>query len=98
MPNNKEELNSYILPRTARLRNTIETVSLSRRNNFHANVCAPVELAPSRGDQWAAALLMQSAPLEVQALANLAHNAAPTAAESKRGEPREPHPHDALQG
>src|SRR3981189_1812080 len=29
-------------------RNTIETVSLSRRNNFHANVCAPVELAPSR--------------------------------------------------
>jgi hypothetical protein len=29
-------------------RNTIETVSLSRRNNCHANVCAPVELAPSR--------------------------------------------------
>ena len=28
--------------------------------------------------------------------ANLAHNATPTAAESKRGGPREPHPHDAL--
>ena len=28
-------------------RNTIETVSLSRGNHFHANVCAPVELAPS---------------------------------------------------
>ena len=30
--------------------------------------------------------------------ANRAHNAAPTAAENKRGGPREPHPHDALQG
>src|SRR4029077_14552238 len=29
-------------------RNTIETISLSRGNHFHANVCAPVELAPSR--------------------------------------------------
>src|SRR5258705_3712714 len=36
------------LPRVCASRNTIETVSLSRRNNCHANVCAPVELAPSR--------------------------------------------------
>jgi hypothetical protein len=35
------------LPRSARLE-TIETISLSRGNHFHANVCAPVELAPSR--------------------------------------------------
>ena len=37
---------------------------------------------------------LQSGPPE----RTLAHNAAPTAAQSKRGEPREPHPHDALQG
>ena len=30
--------------------------------------------------------------------ANPVHNAAPRAADSKRGGPREPHPHDALQG
>ena len=43
----KEKLNrSFAQVRVSR--NTIETVSLSRRNNCHANVCAPVELAPSR--------------------------------------------------
>ena len=43
----KEKLNrSFAEVRVSR--NTIETVSLSRRNNCHANVCAPVELAPSR--------------------------------------------------
>jgi hypothetical protein len=47
VPNNKEELNRTFAEVRAS-RNTIETVSLSRRNNFHANVCAPVELAPSR--------------------------------------------------
>jgi hypothetical protein len=34
-------------------------------------------------------------PERIQQIRNLA---APTAAESKRGGPREPHPHDALQG
>jgi hypothetical protein len=47
VPNNKEKLNRTFAEVCAS-RNTIETVSLSRRNNCHANVCAPVELAPSR--------------------------------------------------